>query len=153
MGLVVRLRRGRDIGESDKGSKERMSDVKFTPGPWEVEETEDGHIIRMGKAIESPSEFPSHMEIDYDHGCLLDGEEGDIFSEGEIKQAEEARANAFLIVAAPDMYEALRHASQFIENGIALGYITMPDVESGDSALDTPDIIFKALLMAQGGGF
>lgn len=93
-----------------------MSDKsKFTPGPWELEETEDGHVIRMGKAIENHSEFPSHMEIEYNHGCLLDGEEGDVFNEVEIKQAEEALANANLIAAAPDMYEALNDIMALLE--------------------------------------
>lgn len=83
-----------------------MDKAKFTPGPWELEETEEGHVIRMGKAIENTGMFPSHMEIEYNHGCLLDGEEGDVFSEAEIEQALEARANALLISAAPEMYEA-----------------------------------------------
>ncbi|TGE35901.1 hypothetical protein E4K67_22555 [Desulfosporosinus fructosivorans] len=125
---------------------------KFTPGPWELEETEDGHIIRMGKAIENHSEFPSHLEIDYDHGCLFDGDEGDVFNEVEIRQAKEAYANANLISAAPDMYEALQRALTFITNGIENGYIQMPDLDSGDSALETPNIIKQALTKAQGGG-
>ena len=101
-----------------------MSNVKFTPGPWEVqhEEDRDGcHIFW----VSTPHESTVAKCFNPD--------------------------NANFITAAPDMYEALRHASQFIENGIALGYITMPDADSGDSALDTPDIIFKALLKAQGG--
>ena len=87
----------------------------FTPGPWELEETEDGHVIRMGKAIEDPNEFPSHMEIEYNHGCLLDGEDGDVFSELEIMQAKEARANAHLIAAAPEMYEALEECVNYLK--------------------------------------
>ena len=86
----------------------RMSEFNFTEGPWELEETEDGHVIRMGKAIESHGNFPSHMEIEYNHGCLLDGEEGDVFSEAEIRQAKEALANAQLITASPEMHEALK---------------------------------------------
>ncbi len=93
-----------------------MSETKFTSGPWELEQTEDGHVIRMGKAIENHSEFPSHLEIDYDHGCLLDGEEGDVFNEIEIKQAEEAYANARLIAAAPDMHKALNDILSHVEN-------------------------------------
>jgi len=92
-----------------------MSEFKYTPGPWELEETEEGHVIRMGKAIENHSEFPSHLEIDYDHGCLLDGEDGDVFSEAEINQAGEALANAQLIAAAPDMYEALNEIMVLVE--------------------------------------
>lgn len=82
-----------------------MNKPEFTPGPWEVEVTEDGHIIRMGEAIESPYDRESHLEINYNHGCFYD----DCFSEESEcnQQALEAEANAFLISAAPDMYEAL----------------------------------------------
>lgn len=58
--------------------------------------------------------------------------------------------DAHLIAAAPDMYEALMRANVFITNGIELGYIRMPDVDSGDSALETPNIIRKALAKAKG---
>jgi len=91
-----------------------MREIKFTPGQWEVEETEDGHVIRMGKAIEDHGQFPSHLEIYYDHGCLLDGEEGDVFSKNEIKQADEARANAYLMAASPDMFIALKQCELFL---------------------------------------
>ena len=57
---------------------------------------------------------------------------------------------ANFIASAPDMYEALRRALTFIENGIEYGYIKMPDVDSGDPALETPSIISKALAKARG---
>jgi len=123
---------------------------EFTKGPWELEETEDGHVIRMGKAIDNYSEFPSHMEIEYNHGCLLDGEDGDAFRDAEITQAGEALVNAQLIASAPEMYEALQRALRFITNGVEMGYIILPDVDSGDSALETPNIICLALEKARG---
>ncbi|MDQ7094189.1 hypothetical protein REC12_11370 [Desulfosporosinus sp. PR] len=128
-----------------------MSEAKFTPGPWILEETDEGHSILMGEAISDRSQFPSHCEINYEHGCFLDGEEGDVFSPEVIKQAEEALANAYLITAALEMYEALKKANLFITNGIKYGYITMPDPKLGDSASKTPEIIRKALIKAQGG--
>jgi hypothetical protein len=43
------------------------------------------------------------------------------------------------------LVSALEKAKQFIENGIELGYITMPDKGSLDTALDTLPCIVKAL--------
>ncbi|CCM77087.1 hypothetical protein [Rhizobium mesoamericanum] len=43
------------------------------------------------------------------------------------------------------MRKALEKADQFITNGIDLGYIRMPDPNSGDTALLTPDIVRAAL--------
>ena len=61
-------------------------------------------------------------------------------------RAEETK----LIDAAPDMYKALKKAQQFITNGIEMGYIRMPDADSGDTALETPGIIQAALAKAGG---
>jgi len=57
-------------------------------------------------------------------------------------------ANSNLLAAAPEMYEALQRVLLFITNGRENGYIQMPEV--GDSALETPNIIRKALAKAQG---
>lgn len=59
-------------------------------------------------------------------------------------------ADARLIAAAPDLYEALKEAEQFISNGIELGYITMPPTDSRDRALKVPGIIQAALAKAEG---
>lgn len=58
-----------------------MSETKFTPGPWEA----GGTLIGVGKIT-----IRQH----------LDGS----------RKADELEANARLISAAPDMYEALKHA-------------------------------------------
>ena len=62
----------------------------------------------------------------------------------------EAEANVKLMAAAPYMHEALLQALMFIENGIEMGYIQMPTVDSGDSALETQVIIRRALAKAVG---
>lgn len=43
------------------------------------------------------------------------------------------------------LVEALRHAEKFIENGIELGVIRMPDKETPDPAHDTLPMIKQAL--------
>lgn len=43
------------------------------------------------------------------------------------------------------MGEALKRADRFITNGVALGYIQMPDESTPDPAKDTPRIIRDAL--------
>ncbi|HWQ42792.1 MAG TPA: hypothetical protein VN456_12255 [Desulfosporosinus sp.] len=88
-----------------------MNKPKFTPGPWEVEETEDGHVIKMGNAIEHEGIFDSHCEVNYDHMCWYDEEVDE--SHPTNKQAAEAEANVYLIAAAPDMYEALKLYEEF----------------------------------------
>ncbi|AVX04285.1 hypothetical protein MXMO3_01760 [Maritalea myrionectae] len=47
-----------------------------------------------------------------------------------------------------EMLEALKRAEEFIENGIEYGYIAMPDAP--DPALETPNIIEKAIAKAEG---
>ena len=59
-------------------------------------------------------------------------------------------ANARLIAAAPEMYEALKKAEQFIANGIELGYIRLPIDDCPDPALDTLGILREALAKAEG---
>lgn len=56
-----------------------------------------------------------------------------------------ARHRQPLLEAVKEARHALFHADQFIENGIDLGYITMPDPDSNDSALETPSIVGCAL--------
>lgn len=74
-----------------------------TPGPWIYEETDDGHDIRMGTAIESPGHYDSHHVIEYDHSCFYDEDEAEESNE----QALEAEANAELIAKAPETIASL----------------------------------------------
>ncbi|MEF3306656.1 hypothetical protein [Paenibacillus sp. GYB003] len=76
-----------------------------TPGPWAYEETDSGHIIRMGTAIESPYHHDSQHAIEYDHCCYYDDDEEE--NDAENSQANEAAANAKLIAKAPEAIESL----------------------------------------------
>lgn len=74
-----------------------MSDIKFTPAPWTVHNTGDvftGLGAQNAEGIEAPSNDGWHI-ADCDMGGL---------------GLEELQANAHLIAAAPDMYEALQQA-------------------------------------------
>jgi hypothetical protein len=48
-----------------------------------------------------------------------------------------------------ELLEALEAAQRFIQNGIKYGYINMPDNNCGDSALETPAKIEKAIQKAR----
>lgn len=78
--------------------------MAHTPGPWEVEETDDGHLIRMGSALTNHAQYEVHHAINYDHG--LDGHYAE--TEAERSQCSEAQDNAYLIAAAPDLLEAAK---------------------------------------------
>lgn len=52
--------------------------------------------------------------------------------------------------AAPALLEALKKAKEFIENGIELGYIRMPDADTPDSAHNTLPMINAAIAAARG---
>ena len=105
-----------------------MAKCEFTPGPWEA-------IREYG-----PQEGLYVKQI------------GDIglFLVKHTFDGLEAEANIRLMAASPYMHEALLKALNFIENGVELGYIRMPDKDSGDSALETPSIIRRALAKAGG---
>ena len=102
----------------------KMKDAKFTPGPWNRSQ--------------------------YGYQVLTRDSENSICELKGAKNMAEQIANASIIAAAPDMYEALEKANSFISNGIKLGYIKMPDLECEDTAWETPEIICKALTKARG---
>jgi len=96
----------RRTGEQQEG------EMAHTPGPWvvhlpkpidEQEDDGDGQIaIHMGTRIKSPGYYRLAHEI--------------VLGEGmEPGQNPEMIANAYLIAAAPDMYEALRHILEAID--------------------------------------
>lgn len=66
-----------------------MSNEKFTPGKWEV--PAGSKIVRIGGIV---LEMVADCDIKY-------------------RNAEENEANANLIAAAPDMYEALKKVEQY----------------------------------------
>ena len=77
----------------DEVAKLRALEQQATPAKWETEENDGGHEIRMGKAIESPGQYPCHLVIEYEHGCFEDDENDPPAN----TQAAEAEANAYLI--------------------------------------------------------
>lgn len=76
-----------------------------TPPPWEVTEDEDGHTIRMGSALATPNDYEVQHVVTYDHGLTEEEAAGE---EAQRRQLAEARANAYLIGAAPDLLAALK---------------------------------------------
>ena len=134
-----------------------MDKPKHTPGPWEVVYRDDESFMSMaliapkglmnpdnvGRLIDEPLEIQGKV-IAITHHQLTP------MTGYEACENDEEDSNAELMAAAPEMYEALQHALQFIENGTTLGYIQMPDTDSGDAALETPSVIRKALTKAQG---
>lgn len=52
--------------------------------------------------------------------------------------------------AARAMLDALKRVRQFIENGVDLGFIRMPDRSTPDSAHDTLPAIRAAIALAEG---
>lgn len=50
-----------------------------------------------------------------------------------------------------ELLAALELANQFIMNGIEFGYIQMPQPDTPDSALTTPDVIRDTIARAKGG--
>lgn len=103
-----------------------------TPGPWVL----DGHnlssVIRCTAERGSPE--AKHLCGDYE---TIARYEGDNWA-----------ANARLGAAAPEMFEALRAAREFIANGIDLGFIRMPDADTPDPAHKTLPMIDAALAKA-----
>ncbi len=77
---------------------------KFTPGPWEVP-----HFVTA--TDDGDCKCTSVVEGGYAGGiCHIHIDNGMSISEGgnDAPPLEEAKANATLIAAAPDMYEALK---------------------------------------------
>lgn len=69
---------------------------------------------------------------------------------GQQRRMREAIKQEQLRKSAPALLEALEKTKQFIENGIELGYIRMPDDDTPDSAHQTLPIINAAIAAAKG---
>lgn len=116
-----------------------MSD--FTKGPWSVNRHQ--HIddelwltvLAGAWDITSNSASMPGVVADAKYSAMSD---------------KENLANAHLIAAAPEMYEALLKAREFITNGVELGYIKLPDPDGLDSALKTLPLIQTVIVKARG---
>lgn len=69
---------------------------------------------------------------------------------GHNKRMREAIKQERIRKAAPALLDALEKAKQFIENGIELGYIRMPDADTPDIAHNTLPMINAAIAAARG---
>ena len=86
-----------------------MSDTKFTPGPWLVDEVLDHRGNPCAYSV-----WPSH-ERQCQRNRIASTPDG---------VTAEAKANAHLIAAAPEMYEAAETALECLENnGFARAYV------------------------------
>lgn len=74
-------------------------------------------------------------------GVLIDGH---VYELGDVNN-ERNRINANLIAAAPELLAALEAAREFIIDGMAMGFVGMPEDE------DVMEVIEKAISKAKGG--
>ena len=86
--------------------------AQHTPGPWNTEGPKDWNTSGRTIIVLNPERFPTAFVPAWDAP-----------KPGEEYAAEEARANARLVAAAPDLLEALRHLvmsnkPEFIKAGI-----------------------------------
>lgn len=68
-------------------------EAKAVSEPWVTEESDEGHEIRMGEAIETRGQYATHHLMEYNHGCVLFEDS----TKSEETQYIEAEANAYLI--------------------------------------------------------
>ena len=94
---------------------------KFTPGPWV-------------RSSESPKIIMSGSFIDGHDGYIIGSVTGDDNS-GYYASEEEAAANATLIIAAPDLLEALENLLQAFDGAFAGAYGRGPLYIAANSAI------------------
>lgn len=134
---------------------------QHTPGPWRAvlydskekagywpRPGEDGFLF-TGTNYDTQITIHSTTEnMDNVMGSGMGGHLADISPVYGVAGVEQAKANARLMAAAPDMLEALECAEKFISNGIEFGYITLPD--KGDPALETLPLIRDVIARTKG---
>jgi hypothetical protein len=114
--------------------------MAHTPGPWSIgrHSLQAGDIRRI--TVRGPARPRGPAERPY----------SDVIAEActDWGTHDEVEANARLIAAAPEMLAALRSANHFITNGIALGFIRMPDADCPDPAHAVPEKVRAAIASA-----
>jgi len=89
----------------------------FTPGPWDRVETT---VFRLDET-ETCNRFAAQIQGGYK-------ERGQGWSKDERTSDEELLANAHLIAAAPELYEALESAKEWLEQCRGAGVFVHPQV-------------------------
>lgn len=118
-----------------RAMSERTMKHTHTPGPWKPLKGADGDETRwvVVQNVDGGREYLI--------ATIENGAPGDYL--------ETEGMNARLIAASPIMLDALKAARSFIRNGIALGFIRMPDEETHDPASAVPDKIDAAIAHAE----
>lgn len=130
--------------------------AKFTPPMSERAHTKGLTVGYPDGGITGPTsasvEGPTCAGRDWPYEIVTSGAETvAIFPAQVAGGIESARESAVLFAAAPDMFEALKKAREFIANGIELGFIRMPDAGTPDPAHGTLPAIEAALSKASNG--
>lgn len=120
-----------------------MSETKFTPGPWALEEFDEhgGYDCMTAGVACGPAKLDGHY-----YGQKTDGTGMDASAKARMM------ADAALIAAAPDLYEALGKCEAAIR---AMGsniaeFGTVTDVEFFDSVWGAEEVARAALSKARG---
>jgi hypothetical protein len=105
--------------------------------------------MSIGKVIDTGAESKSER-LGGGFGYSIDVESCMAQTSGAARSQEKNLEQQHILYSAPDLLKALEKAKQFIENGIELGYIIMPDADTPDSAHKTLPMINAAIASAKG---
>jgi len=80
-----------------------MSEIKYSPGPWSIAKQPYNLVVldNAGHLVATAYGWNEH---------------------GHMEQPPEGQANAHLIAAAPELYEALNEVSYHLENNLPIWY-------------------------------
>lgn len=99
-----------------------MSAPKFTPGPWRLlpEECDKSYIRIRGTQLGGRYKIANVLTP--------------VYEGAHEREAEETRANARLIAAAPELFEALLAYVQYTDAGIETGEADRGEIELAEKA-------------------
>lgn len=108
-----------------------MSETTHTPGPWQLvkQEGEDWGVdlvVRMGDAIDSPGAHDAAHAFTYYEGLEPEGQDEEWVGK--------VLANAHLIAAAPELYDALAAAWERVHSDVC-GHTCCKECENAKSAM------------------